>query len=682
MMETRRTHSLQLFLLPLVATAGCLLLAAHRSATPGWFGRYSPSYGLLLVLCALNTFLLWRSVWRPMGVTSPFPTLAARGLELALLLATASALVVAEQLFGTRAFAPSDAAALVLMAAACVQIIPRPGPDWRRIRYSPAVLLAFIVVVGALVRLHAIDFGLPYLYDPDENWFVAIAREMLADQNPNPGWFGHPGTPVVYLLAALYGGFHWIVEVLGLPAHSAELHAFFKHYHTEIFLVGRLVSVAFAVATIGLTYAVGARLFASRTVGLLAAAFMALSPLHVMYSRLIRTDIQATFLVLTVFWFTLDIVERGRSRSVLLAGLLTGVATATKYPAALIGLTAVLAICFMPGSAKRRLGMLAGYLGAAALGLFIASPYLLLDMQTAITDLTLEAPAWVVSHSDRGFLADLAWYLGHPFAFAVSAGGALFAVAGIVLCLKDRSPSRWLALSFPAVFLIFIAALPLRVRHWIMPLVPFLCTLAGYALFEALRFMRRRASLEFGVWPVFVMMAVTLPLAKADVTRSRQLQLPDTRTLAGDWIMAHIPPGRSLVVEAWTPQLPADRYRYLVVGREGRLVDPATDRARKREGRLRPFERSDFEAIFVPYGRLGQLADLTDIERVGGDYLIVTDRLYSNYIAEGNDCVPCVAAIHVYDTLIASSKRVYELGPVEGRRQGPKVSIFQLAHRD
>jgi hypothetical protein len=67
---------------------------------------------------------------------------------------------------------------------------------------------------------------------------------------------------------------------------------------------------------------------------------------------------------------------------------------------------------------------------------------------------------------------------------------------------------------------------------------------------------------------------------------------------------------------------------------------------------------------------------------VGGDYLIVTDRLYSNYIAEGNDCVPCVAAIHVYDTLIASSKRVYELGPVEGRRQGPKVSIFQLAHRD
>ncbi|HWN82879.1 MAG TPA: glycosyltransferase family 39 protein, partial [Candidatus Udaeobacter sp.] len=473
-------------------------------------------------------------------------------------------LVVAERLLGTRAYAPSDAAALVLLAAASWQILPRTAADSPRL-LGPMTLLFLIVLTGALVRLHGVDFGLPHLYDPDEDWFVATAREMLVDREPNPRWFGHPGTTVIYFLAALYGAGHWIGRRFG--AVPEDLRAFFNHYQSEIYLGGRLLSVACAVATILLVYAVAARLFRSRPIGLLAAALIAVSPLHVMYSRVIRTDIQATLLVLAVFWFLIDVVERGRWRSVCLAGLATGIAIATKYPAALIGCTALVAMGFAPGSLRRRLALGAGYLGAAVAGLFIASPYLFLDFQTAFEDLTIEAPSWVLSHAGAGFLADLGWYLGYPCALALSAGGILLAAGGAVLCLRERSPSRWLLLSFPPVFLPFLAALPLRVRHWILPLVPFLCMLAAYALYEGLRYVRRRAALELEVWPVFMVMAVTLPLAKADVLFNRQLELPDTRTLAADWILAHIPPGRTLVVEAWAPQLPADRYHFLLVDR-------------------------------------------------------------------------------------------------------------------
>jgi hypothetical protein len=163
---------------------------------------------------------------------------------------------------------------------------------------------------------------------------------------------------------------------------------------------------------------------------------------------------------------------------------------------------------------------------------------------------------------------------------------------------------------------------------------------------------------------------------------NRELRLPDTRTLAADWILTHIPPGRRLVVEAWTPQLPADRYHYLVADRNGQLVDPGTDLANKSSGRVRPFEETDNDHRFVPYGHLGRLADPTAIQRAGADYMIITDRVYSNYVAEGPDCAPCLAAIHTYDALIAASQPVFELGPAEGRRRGPLISVYELPHRD
>lgn len=678
-METAHPRPLQTLLPPIIATIGWLVLAMHQSTPADLFGRYSLAYAALLGLWAVNAGLLWRRSLQEMTATSAFRAPPGIWRELLLMGSTVAALVFAEHLFGTRAFVPSDGVALVLIAAILLQIIPRSGPDPRRLLTSPSTLLLIIVLTGALVRIYAIDFGLPTLYDPDEYWFVAIAREMIVDQNPNPRWFGHPGSTSIYLLAAIYGGLHWMVGALGPTPGS--LYAFINQHQAEIYLAGRLVSAAFGVATIGMTYAVASRLF-QPAIGLAAAAFMALSPLHVTYSRLIRSDVQATFLVLVAFWFALDIVERGRWRSVLLAGLITGTATATKYPAALIGSTAALGVLLAPGSPRRRLQMLGFYLAAAVAGVLMSSPYLLLDMKTALADLSAEAPDWVLSHAGEGFLRNLVWYLSNPLAMAVSAGGVGLAVAGFALCIIDRTKSRWLLMSFPAVFMVFVATLPIRLRHWILPLVPFLCVLAGLGLVETVRLIRRRASLQGSLWPVFLVLAVTLPIAKTDLIRGRELMLPDTRILAGEWILTHIPPGRSLVVEAWTPQLPIDRYQFLVVDRTGHLIDAVAEQRDKSEADMRPFERSAHDAFFIPYGQLGKIKDLSAIDRSGGDYMVMTDKVYKSYIAERAACEPCEQVIRTYDALMASATIIYELEPVEGELRGPKVSIFQLERVD
>jgi hypothetical protein len=59
-------------------------------------------------------------------------------------------------------------------------------------------------------------FGPPYLYDPDESTFVSPSLKLVWDSDPNPGWFGHPGSTVIYLNAAVYKLLAWVAPALGM----------------------------------------------------------------------------------------------------------------------------------------------------------------------------------------------------------------------------------------------------------------------------------------------------------------------------------------------------------------------------------------------------------------------------------------------------------------------------------
>ena len=70
-------------------------------------------------------------------------------------------------------------------------------------RVAARTALATILLVALGWRLHNIGFGLPSLYDPDEPIFMIAALRMLAEGSLNPGWFGHPGTTTIALVALI-----------------------------------------------------------------------------------------------------------------------------------------------------------------------------------------------------------------------------------------------------------------------------------------------------------------------------------------------------------------------------------------------------------------------------------------------------------------------------------------------
>ena len=162
----------------------------------------------------------------------------------------------------------------------------------------------------------------------------------------------------------------------------------------------------------------GARLH-GRAVGLVAAALLSVNALHIAWSQVIRTDIHASVFMLAALLFAARIAERGRLRDYLWAGAFAGFATATKWPAATMFIAVIGAAIharLARGPADRPVRRIAAAAGAVIVAMFLASPFLFLDWQTMLANVTGEISPGHLGHNSDGFLANLTYYLTRSIA--------------------------------------------------------------------------------------------------------------------------------------------------------------------------------------------------------------------------------------------------------------------------
>ena len=123
-----------------------------------------------------------------------------------------------------------------------------PGsPPRRWARRSVRRSLAVLLLWAAIFHLWGITKDLPYTPQVDEHIFVFSAARMAATGDPNPHWFGNPGSTVIYPLAGL---FHlWNAAAHGgrlLRPDLGLLRAYHDHAH-EFYLIGRLLCVFYGI---------------------------------------------------------------------------------------------------------------------------------------------------------------------------------------------------------------------------------------------------------------------------------------------------------------------------------------------------------------------------------------------------------------------------------------------------
>jgi hypothetical protein len=535
-----------------------------------------------------------------------------------------------------------------------------------RQRWLERAALLAILLAALLLRLDGVGFGLPALNDPDEALFVTTALEMLDKQSLNPGWFGHPGTTTLYSLVLVIAGVAGIGIATGRYADADALAAAVYADPGILFLPARLMIVACGLLCVWLTWRLGNRLGGAR-VGLVAAAVLAVNPVHIEYSQIIRTDVQASVFVLLGALAALTIAERGRQRDYLIAGVCAGLACATKWPAAAVGVTA---LCAWAG---RRIEGDRDWLGpfwlmvSAALTLIVVSPYLLLDHATVMQNLSGEARPLHPGATGEGFFGNLLWYAAGPLLASLGVAGLALAALGTVWGAGNARRWTIVILPFALLFLAMISAQSLRWERWIVPLLPFaaiavaraLCGLAD--LLPAQRM--RGAVLPFAL---VLLLAPMIGTARSEATERRH----DTRQMASAWLRANAPPGSSILIEHAAFDLLGDPFGLrFPMGSAGCVEVRDLLAGRVSNSKV---DRTRGGGAVVDVGHVA----MARIESCRADYAVVTNHL--RYRA---DPVGYRAELARYDQLLAGARLRFTARAVPGESGGPTVQVFELVDR-
>ena len=197
--------------------------------------------------------------------------------------------------------------------------------------------------IGLVLRLYGVNHGLPYQYDPDEPTIVVLAGGILANLGPEPSLVWPPRFPFDLYISRVGCAhlFHrFIHRKVSIPAGFPQL---LPPGPIGCLLGGRILVALFGIATLYLVYKVAGKM-GSKYTGLLSAfILLAMAPLHVTYSKFVRTDVPATFFILLSFYCSLKILDNEELLPYLSAGFFAGLGITTKYPAGLVFSAIILA---------------------------------------------------------------------------------------------------------------------------------------------------------------------------------------------------------------------------------------------------------------------------------------------------------------------------------------------------
>jgi 4-amino-4-deoxy-L-arabinose transferase-like glycosyltransferase len=420
--------------------------------------------------------------------------------------------------------------------------------------------LAVVLIVAAVLRFTSLNWDGGLGAHPDERHIVAVAEGLRWPGSLNPfevaPGFAYGHLPV-YLLAGA----------------SALLRP------VDPLLLGRALAALFDLGTVGLTAALGRRVYGER-VALLSAAFVALAVGHVQQARFYISDVPLAFFALGALLAAARLAGRGRWNHAWLAGVWAGLAAGTKFSGTLLALPLAAACALAPVAPSRRWRRaLACGLGALA-AFALTNPFALVDfpmfwrnvaVQGAIARGALDVPFTRQFHGTWPYLYPMSqqfrWAMGWPL--------GLIAFSGLTYALwravrRPPRPAEWVILAWTVPGFAFFGALYARFPRYLLPFIPLLVIYGARLINDLihLRPLRSATNALLTIRPyLFLYLYLSiylLYLSLSSLSLLAMYRAPHPWLSASAWIHDHVPPGSVIAVEQWDHPLPLDATGYVV----------------------------------------------------------------------------------------------------------------------
>ncbi|RMF95219.1 MAG: hypothetical protein D6734_06020 [Candidatus Schekmanbacteria bacterium] len=400
-----------------------------------------------------------------------------------------------------------------------------------------------LIVIGLILRLWGINFGLPLKYArPDEDQIVETSIYLFTgDYNPHFYYYPHL---FIYLNHFLYRIIYYLGYLAGTYENYLDFVKNFIISPSLFFLVPRLFSAFVGTFTIWLTY-ITARRFYGKEAGIFSSSLLTFAYLHIRDSHFGTTDICLTASILLTAFFTAKILQNGKGYiSSAIAG---GIAAGFKYNGALSSIfvfTAHLLFYLKSGKGiKRALLDLKIYLTGILMTIIflVTSPGLIPEYETFLKKLKFMAK-WIYQSGKTNLEIGWLFYLKTTLLSGIGFPFLLLSLIGFLYMLYRHKYEDIVLLSFPLFYYIYIGNGYGVFSRYMIPIIPFLAIYAGNFLVEIYQekgILKKKGKIVSVTLLTIAIIPSLLNAVKCDILMSKK----DTRIEAREWIENNIPFG-------------------------------------------------------------------------------------------------------------------------------------------
>ncbi len=442
---------------------------------------------------------------------------------------------------------------LIVQAAARSKWFSRFPDRWRHIfyQYRFGIGVAAFMLLSVVIRLPHISGELWHApIDIDENRLATNVRQFFVN-----GTIGHetvehyPGV-VFWMLV----GSSLLMYLWGLMSGAIQS---VQQMPVEMFtLAGRLTNVLIAAATVAFSGLIGREL-SGNAVGFLGMLLVAIVPLSVDTTILLRNDPGQTLFIVAAVYAAMVAHRSGRSGASTMAGVLAGLATAIKYTSVLALVPALLA-ALLNGSRSQRVAKVAMALAGCLVAIALTNHFVWADFPNFLKQLSDQVAVWgPKTWSIERDPARLRTALLGQF----GPGHVLLVLGAAYGCysLAIGGARAWIFWSFPLLYSWLTMQRPTLFSRWVYPLLPFACVAgaAGLGLVAAAvvewsgwKRLGGGRTLRFLALALVLAAALQQPVWGGTVSLSRRLRAP-THQIAEAWLTEHAKDGTVLVEDGF-----------------------------------------------------------------------------------------------------------------------------------
>ncbi len=401
-------------------------------------------------------------------------------------------------------------------------------------------ILLLVLLLTVTLWKPAITEGPPYFYNEDEAHHFNRVVNMVKTGDFNPHYFHKPSLhfylrmPIVgvsFLWGVREGQLRSIKEIITTDEEGIGGYAF-SASHPGIVKWNRAFSLFLGLVTTFLCYLIAFEITHSRTAGIFALVFCAVSPELLKHSAVIGVDVVMTFFSVLTTYLGVRCCKIFTIRRLALCAVCAGLAISSKYNALPIVSVPLLVGLYL--SSRKLEGLFVAVLSMAA-GFFIASPFILAELPIFLDHLAYEIWHYKIAghegHSGEPGWGQLLFYLGWLKNDALGLPALIAALVGLLILVPRYKIIGVIVLAAPLLFFLLMIDQRANFTRNMIFILPYLSVFIAVALKPLLQ-RARNLGIALGLLLAF------LPLLRSFTVRAEMKENRESRIIAEKWLAA------------------------------------------------------------------------------------------------------------------------------------------------